>query len=121
MFFHFSQNNSGGSFSYSYPDGITHHVIIEADSADKANKKAEDIGLYFGGCNLGYDCDCCGDRWYEQYSDKDGTPEPAIYGQILGTRANNYGWMKPGRETVVHFADGTRKWYNSDNTLADEQ
>jgi hypothetical protein len=125
MFFHFSQNNSGGSFVYDYKRGLTHHVVIEADSASQANHQAELIGIYFDGCAKDRDCDCCGDRWYAQYSDNEGYDVPTAYGQPLGTKYvsswGNMAWMEPGRETVVHFADGTRKWYNSDNTLADEQ
>jgi hypothetical protein len=125
MFFHFSQNNSGGSFVYDYERGLTHQVVIEADNAKQANLQAELIGIYFDGCAKDRDCNCCGDRWYAQYSDADGTPEPTVYGAVLGVRKidrfRSKGWMDPGRETVVHFADGTRKWYNADNTLADEQ
>jgi hypothetical protein len=121
MFFHFSQNNSGGSFVYDYERGLTHQVVIEADNAKQANLQAELIGIYFDGCAKDRDCNCCGDRWYPQYSN-DGTPEPTVYGAVLEIdRFKSEGWMAPGRETVVHFADGTRKWYNSDNTLADEQ
>lgn len=63
MFYHFSQNNSGGSFDFDKNDGITHHVVIEAVSAESANKKLQDIGGYFDGCDTGRDCSCCGDRW----------------------------------------------------------
>lgn len=74
MFFHFSQNNSGGSFIYD--DYVCHHVIIEADSYQEANDRDENIGIYFGGYG---DCPCCGDRWYSQYSDTDDTAYPSIY------------------------------------------
>lgn len=64
-FFDFSQNNSGGSFVFDEQRGITHFVIVEAMDADHANSVAENIGLYFNGCESGNDCDCCGDRWSE--------------------------------------------------------
>jgi hypothetical protein len=60
MFYHFCQNNSGGSFRYNDALGITEHVVIEANSADEANEKAEQIDLYFDGCLFGDDCSCCG-------------------------------------------------------------
>jgi hypothetical protein len=80
-FYHFSQNNSGGSFVLDEVSGITHHVIIEACSVDDANKRAEAIGLYFNGWG---DCNCCGNRWSEQwsYGDRDpGTSTPEVYGE----------------------------------------
>ena len=77
MFYTFTQNNSGGSFITD--EAIAHYVIIEADSADEANSIAESKGIYFNGCEIGEDCPCCGDRWYAQYDDKDGTDTVMIY------------------------------------------
>ena len=71
MFYTFSQNNSGGSFDIDHM--LAHFVIIEADTAEEANTIAESVGIYFNGCDEGMDCDCCGDRWYSQWDDKDGT------------------------------------------------
>lgn len=75
MFYHYSQNNSGGSFDND--DRVCHHVIVEADSADEADVRAESIGLYFDGVERGLDCSCCGDRWYRAYEKS--TAEPMIY------------------------------------------
>jgi hypothetical protein len=80
MFYCYNQNNSGGSFSYDKHKGIGYFVIIEADNADDANRRAEDIGLYFDGCDNGEDCQCCGDRWYMAEED-DGKDTPLIYGE----------------------------------------
>jgi len=77
-YYHFSQNNSGGSFDIDYDQGISINVIIEATSADEANARAEEIGLYFDGVYGERDCPCCGDRWGRVYED-DGTEEPSIY------------------------------------------
>ena len=82
MFYHFSQNNSGGSFPFSEEEGITHHVIIEADNASEANTIAELIGIYFDGCSTGKDCECCGDRWYSVY-EYDEEEFPHVYGGKL--------------------------------------
>ena len=80
MFFDYAQNNSGGSYTYNHNAGISEHVIIEAANVDEANRRAEDIGLYFDGCESGYDCECCGDRWYQQYSDRNATDTPMVHG-----------------------------------------
>ena len=61
-FFEIGQNNSGGSFDTD--KFLCHRLIIEADSAEEADKFAEDhLGVYFNGCSNGMDCSCCGDRW----------------------------------------------------------
>lgn len=101
MFYMYSQNNSGGSFSESY--GIAEYVIVEADSAGAADARAESIGLYFDGDG---DCSCCGDRWSTQYGDGDAVP--SIYGTPLidGYKyESRYGaWTDP--IGYVHYANG---------------
>jgi hypothetical protein len=79
----YHQNNSGGSFVRN--DSVGPYVWIEADSAEKANSRAQSVGIYFDGCDEGMDCPCCGDRWYEQYRN-DGTDKPELYGQVLSRR-----------------------------------
>ena len=102
-FFEFNQNNSGGSFDFDEKAGISHYVIIEAESAEAANTRAEYIGLYFNGCEEQRDCDCCGDRWYSAYGN--GDPVPSLYGEPI-TEAESYSkWMK-GPEGFVHYLDG---------------
>jgi len=76
-YFHYSQNNSGGSFHID--ESVAHHVIIEAYTPEEANERAQDIGIYFNGCDDGRDCSCCGDRWYRQRSDDVGTDAPMVY------------------------------------------
>ena len=61
-FYEFSQNNSGGSFVTD--SNLCHRLFIEADSEEEAISKAEDLGCYWNGVDEGYDCECCGDRWY---------------------------------------------------------
>jgi len=78
MWYHFSQNNSGGSFDDD--DDVCENVIIQATDARHANQRAEDIGIYFNGCSNGMDCSCCGDRWSEQWDDDDGEEFPHVYG-----------------------------------------
>lgn len=75
-FFTFDQNNSGGYFT-----GPAIDVVVEARTADEANARAEDLGLYFDGAG---DCiECCGYRWSEQYDDDDGTEVPSKYGEPI--------------------------------------
>lgn len=57
----FSQNNSGGAFIVN--DDVAEEVLIQATSPEKANEKAEEIGIYFEGIEKEIDCECCGDRW----------------------------------------------------------
>jgi len=62
-FYEFSQNNSGGSFDVD--NDVCRRLFIEATNAEQANRIAQDLGVYFNGCDSGMDCSCCGDRWYE--------------------------------------------------------
>lgn len=121
-FFHFSQNNSGGSFDFSESEGITHHVVIEARDAADANVLAVQKSLYFDGCDTGQDCSCCGDRWYRQgeYRDEAGDDKPTVYGHVLGEKSEpgGHGWMQEGREVAVHYLDGRIEWFNADYTRA---
>lgn len=108
MLFTFYQNNSGGSFAFNENDGITHYVIIEADSAEEANKKAQSIGIYFDGCEEGMDCDCCGDRWYYT-DDSDGEAKPTIYGEDFN-KVELTLWMDEGKNICVHYKSGEKVW-----------
>ena len=106
-FYTFIQNNSGGSFNISKTEGICETVIIEAIDADEANHRAENIGLYFDGCENDMDCDCCGDRWYKTY-DGDGTETPEFYGEkieyAVGSSYRKY--------CFVHYLNGDFKKYD---------
>jgi hypothetical protein len=110
MFYHFSQNNSGGSFHFDENKGITHHVIIEADKASYANADAEDMGMDFSGA---FDCSCCGNRWHK-VDECNGEEFPAIYGSsvedCMGDKWFSL-WMKPGKEVCVHYKDGRKEWF----------
>lgn len=62
-FYHFYQNNSGGSRTAGMPG----YLFVEAESAEEADDRAESVGVYFDGCENDIDCDCCGDRWHRSY------------------------------------------------------
>lgn len=111
-FYEFVQNNSGGSFDFDGKAGISHFVIVEADSTEEAVSTAREIGLYFDGVGSGQDCSCCGDRWYEPW--EEGTETPEIYAQDVSDGIYSPqdaliqgGWMYPKPEGYIHFKDGT--------------
>jgi len=106
-FFTYNQNNSGGDFWYDEKRGISTFVIIEAESASKADARAEEIGLYWDGVGSGTDCDCCGDRWHPKY-DGGGDAIPSVYGVPVHflTVKNELSRWQSGYECFVHYADG---------------
>ena len=98
-FYTFNQNNSGGRFDFFPNKGISQHVIIEASSADDANDRAERIGLYFDGCEVGLDCSCCGDRWHMAWRD-DGKDVPMVYSDKVVESSGDVA------DVYIHYADG---------------
>jgi len=104
MFYTFMQNNSGGAFDRD--DAVTDRIIIEADSHGRANIKAEEIGIYFDGVYKGYDCDCCGDRWYP-VDESDATDEPEYYGMKFIESNSSYAYVYyiDGRKLAGEFVD----------------
>ena len=108
-FFHYSQNNSGGSFDFNEEAGITHHVVIEAESAEEADQIGQGFGIYFYGCEDGMDCECCGDRWSGAYGNGDAVP--MVYGEPAQSANNYHRWMKAGKEICVHYKDGRKEWF----------
>ena len=105
-FFDFRQNNSGGKFHTDAKRGIGISVIIEAEDWRDANDRAEDIGLYFNGCEDDRDCSCCGDRWYSQSDYDKGDDVPSVYGQDVssGTYTNSMSWS--WGSSYIHYLDG---------------
>lgn len=112
-FFHYSQNNSGGSFDWS--DGVGHHVVIEAPNAAMADAKLETVGGYFDGCDDGRDCSCCGDRWSRAW--KAGDAEPMVYGSPAAEHCDDktmtWGRGPEQAEVIVHYLDGRVQKYFS--------
>jgi hypothetical protein len=114
--YEYRQNNSGGSFTSN--DDVAHYVLVQATSPKEANDKAESFGVYFDGCHNGYDCTCCGDRWYE-------VRDPLTEFKVWGFRASKEcdtvvdyaealtyddSFAKEGTSVVVvYFADGTKQ------------
>jgi hypothetical protein len=108
--YEFDQNNSGGVFELSATVG--HRVLVQACSAEVANRIAEDCGLYFGGYG---DCQCCGSRWSPCWDDDEGEPElPRGFDhktfQLAPYQLQDTLPEAGVRYAVVYFADGTRKY-----------
>lgn len=119
MFYTYTQNNSGGHFDFTPSAGISHHVIVEAENEREADERAEAIGLYWNGCDEGFDCDCCGDRWYsQQYYGDDGSDEPTIHSQPVAD-AKLHKWIN-GPEVYVHYLDGRVVGFHDKQEDSDE-
>lgn len=104
-FYTFDQNNSGGCFVTDLKAGVCETIIIEAQNSKKAFKKLEEIGEKVPGM-FDY-CECCGERWSDWVSEKDGKKEPMIYGEPLDL-------VKKGifrNKCFVHYIDGKVKQF----------
>lgn len=109
LFYEFDQNNTGGTFVAD--EDLGYKVFIEAEGSSEAIDKALDIGIYFNGCRTGNDCPCCGDRWSEPWGE--GEEAPTYYGEPLPrTESGGFGFW--GLPIVVHYVDGSRKYYDED-------
>ena len=106
-FYMWDQNNSGGSFVVD--EDISHRVVIEADTYEEAEAKALDFGIYYDGVEEGFDCDCCGDRWYSGYELED-TLKGENLDEFLQEVATKWGWKNP--DIILHYADGTKKTFD---------
>lgn len=114
MFYTFNQNNSGGWFDTDAVKGIARRVIVEAGSHYEANRRAEDIGLYFDGCASGIDCSCCGDRWYEVCRG-DGDAVPSVYSTPLDRNKSAFLISGTDLEIAIHYLDGSvDQWWVED-------
>ena len=81
--YHYRQNNSGGNFVGPI------NVIVEADSAEHADVRAQDVaGIYFDGIAAGRDCGCCGNRWYRATS-YNGEDFPHVCGEPVAEAMEN--------------------------------
>lgn len=121
LFYHYSQTNSFGIFDRYSDKGIGPDVIIEAYSAESANKRAKKIGIYFDGVEKGIDCPCCGDRWSKAYDDNKGTINPTINNKALDEIESGYS----REEVYIHYIDGRIECYefklSEKDSLMEEQ
>lgn len=109
-FWLWDQHNSGGAFIMD--DDLAHRVYIEADSFEEAEAKAMDLGVYYEGVAEGYDCDCCGDRWYRptelkfpiQWNEQRAFYDVEPYAEYL---KKMYGWGPI--DYHIYYKDGSKK------------
>lgn len=109
-YYEYSQNNSGGSFDIKPSEGIGPRVWIEATDFEDANRRAENLGLYFEGVHFGWDCPCCGDRWYSKHDESDAEEDPIIEPRW------DFNWHDA---VYVHRMDGTILAINKDDVPTD--
>ncbi|MEU7863450.1 hypothetical protein [Nonomuraea sp. NPDC049141] len=106
MFYTYRQNNSGGVFDFD-ENGISVYVIVEAESASEADRKGQEIGLYYDGRG---DCSCCGNRWSSVadswYGDSKGDEVPSIYGTPVEQTGDRWPWMGDRPEGFIHYSNG---------------
>ena len=104
--YHLSQNNSGGHFDVDPDRGIGANLFIQAENAQAANDRAEEIGCYWNGVDDGSDCSCCGDRWYP-ISEYNSSDEPEQYGKPVSPVPLEKATKYFGKPSFLHYADGT--------------
>lgn len=114
-FYEYSQNNSGGSLHTD--DKLCHRVYIEADNAQEANDKAEQLGMYWNGCDDEIDCPCCGDRWYSASEPVslmwDGTSSFHNIEDYVKYISEHYPYHGAGKvDSRIYYADGTVKEFS---------
>jgi hypothetical protein len=87
-FFRIHQNNSGGRWLFDAVAGVDVNIVIEAENAEQAESKFDDIRTAYG---RGFDsyCECCGERWWSRWDENDATDQPVVE-----------------KSMFVHYADG---------------
>lgn len=98
-FYEFPQSNAGGYWNKI----LGYVVIIEAETPEKANKKAEEIGIYFDGVENGEDCECCGDRWYRVEDEYDEIEPENLNEEIEEIKHYQKKWKLT---STIYYADG---------------
>ena len=99
-FYTINQNNSGGYFIQNAM--VDHLVCIQAANPEEAENKLMDITSEYSDY-----CECCGERWYINLDENDGTDFVSNgYGEDAFKDLN----VSPYRQyIVIHYADGRIK------------
>ncbi len=90
------QNNSGGYYIENEDVGV--YLIVEANTPEEAEEKVDTITEPY----LEY-CECCGERWWVYFDDKDGKDKPEIYGRDA---------YENGNSVVIYYLDGRKDILN---------
>lgn len=75
-YYTYAQNNSGGY--YIMNEDVGESIIVEAPNSHMANLIAEEIIQDYTSF-----CECCGERWYIEADDSDGTDEPMFFNKAV--------------------------------------
>lgn len=110
--YHYRQNNSGGSFDYDAQNGISINVYVQAAGPSEADDLAQEAGVYF---DSALDCNCCGARWNRarDFCVVEQGQIPAEGEELIRDDNDSNArfvtkWLKDGQfESFVHFADGS--------------
>lgn len=94
LWFHFSQNNSGGGFVVD--ENVCEDVFIQDTNAASAIRRAEAF------MDNSDSCPCCGDRWSFWLDDSDGKPVPMKYDVPAEIEAPSFF----RKNYKLHFFDG---------------
>lgn len=101
MFYFFYQNNSGGY--YKQTSDIDEIVVIEADTPELANNKADELGMF----DLAF-CPCCGER-FDCVEEQDGYTLKQIVKDNIPIYQNHH--------ILVHFSDNSKKLFRNTEEL----
>jgi hypothetical protein len=88
------QSHTGAKFIVD--DAVDKYVLIQARGVTEANQFAEEIGIYFDGVKIGWDCSCCGDRWHRHYDTDAGSDVPYIFGEPIKIFKNDADQKRDG-------------------------
>lgn len=110
-FYTYNQNNSQGVFDFDPEHGISHYVIVEANSARQADALFSAIRDTY---NEGPYCSCCGERWPSMdvpWRDEEGDEVPSIYSEPAEKYNEFFDW-RPGtgmyeRPYFIHYLNGS--------------
>lgn len=94
--YHYDQNNSGGSFVNN--DDVGEDVFIQAQSQEEAQAKFDSLDNEADNW-----CECCGERWYSA----DEQDAPNIFGVYL---SDGYSPFSSRSHAVVYHADGRKEF-----------
>lgn len=98
-FYKFQQNNTFGRWQI--VEGVLGYAVyVQAYTAASANEIAQELGIYFDGCDNNRDCSCCGDRW-SRADEGEGSEVPLMYGKPLEKQRNLF-----DLPIYVHYRDG---------------
>lgn len=94
--FHFDQNNSGGSFTLN--DDVGEDVFIQAKDKQEATDRFDTLDN-----DAGCWCECCGERWSGCGDQED---IPRLYGKSI---FDEYRPFSKNSYAVLHYADGRKE------------